>query len=76
MTDMSRTRHVGDGLYSASCAVRVWIGFLNGRSRWRSSLSNLSAGGPWLGVKLRGKKAMAITTYRCVGCGYVESYAR
>jgi Domain of unknown function (DUF6487) len=30
----------------------------------------------WLGVKLRGKKAMAITTYRCVACGYVESYAR
>jgi predicted RNA-binding Zn-ribbon protein involved in translation (DUF1610 family) len=29
----------------------------------------------WLGLRLRGKSIMDITTYRCPGCGYLESYA-
>ncbi len=30
----------------------------------------------WTGVKLRGKDRRGIDTYRCVRCGYLESYAR
>jgi len=29
----------------------------------------------WTGLKLRGKDKLAITTYRCGRCGYLESYA-
>jgi Domain of unknown function (DUF6487) len=29
----------------------------------------------WTGVKLRDRKQKEIKTYRCVGCGYLESYA-
>jgi hypothetical protein len=29
----------------------------------------------WTGVKLRGKKRIAIVTWRCERCGYLESYA-
>jgi Zn ribbon nucleic-acid-binding protein len=29
----------------------------------------------WSGLKLRGKEQYQVTTYRCVGCGYLESYA-
>jgi hypothetical protein len=27
------------------------------------------------GLKLRGKQQLPVTTYRCRGCGYLESYA-
>jgi hypothetical protein len=30
----------------------------------------------WTGVKLRGRDRRRIDTYRCVRCGYLESYAR
>jgi hypothetical protein len=29
----------------------------------------------WTGVKLRGKRRFAISTWRCERCGYLESYA-
>jgi hypothetical protein len=29
----------------------------------------------WLGVKIPEEKVLSITTYRCVGCGFLESYA-
>jgi hypothetical protein len=30
----------------------------------------------WIGgVKLKGRRALDITTYRCTSCGYLESYA-
>ena len=29
----------------------------------------------WTGLKLRGKQRLQVTTYRCRGCGYLESYA-
>jgi predicted nucleic-acid-binding Zn-ribbon protein len=29
----------------------------------------------WFGLKLRGKRRMAVETYRCERCGYLESYA-
>ena len=30
----------------------------------------------WTGLKLRGHERRPVTTYRCTGCGYLESYAR
>ena len=30
----------------------------------------------WIGIKLKGREQMPITTYRCPQCGYLESYAR
>jgi phage FluMu protein Com len=30
----------------------------------------------WLGTKTRGKEKVKVKTYRCSGCGYLESYAR
>jgi hypothetical protein len=29
----------------------------------------------WTGTKTRGKKQVQVITYRCPGCGYLESYA-
>jgi len=29
----------------------------------------------WAGIKLRGKEQLAIVTFRCARCGYLESYA-
>jgi DNA-directed RNA polymerase subunit RPC12/RpoP len=29
----------------------------------------------WVGIKLKGKKGLPITTYRCPKCGFLESYA-
>ena len=29
----------------------------------------------WLGLRLRGRTIIDITTYRCSSCGYLESYA-
>ena len=29
----------------------------------------------WTGVKLKGRERRPVTTYRCVRCGYLESYA-
>jgi hypothetical protein len=28
------------------------------------------------GVKLKGRRRLPVTTYRCPRCGYLESYAR
>lgn len=30
----------------------------------------------WTGLKMRGKEKHPVTTFRCVKCGYLESYAR
>ena len=29
----------------------------------------------WCGVKTSGKQQLAVLTFRCEGCGYLESYA-
>ena len=29
----------------------------------------------WTGTKISGKTQLVVTTYRCAGCGYLESYA-
>jgi predicted nucleic-acid-binding Zn-ribbon protein len=29
----------------------------------------------WVGIKLRGKRKLPISTWRCTRCGFLESYA-
>jgi hypothetical protein len=29
----------------------------------------------WSGIKLKGKEVLAVMTFRCENCGYLESYA-
>ncbi|CAN5483391.1 hypothetical protein BH09GEM1_BH09GEM1_10280 [soil metagenome] len=29
----------------------------------------------WTGIKLKGKQAIPVTTFRCTMCGYLESHA-
>lgn len=30
----------------------------------------------WFGVKLKGRRVLPVTTWRCTGCGLLESYAK
>jgi len=30
----------------------------------------------WTGIKTRDREQIQISTYRCTGCGYLESYAK
>jgi predicted nucleic-acid-binding Zn-ribbon protein len=30
----------------------------------------------WTGTKTAGKRQVAVTTYRCTSCGYLESYGK
>jgi hypothetical protein len=41
-------------------------------SRWVEGDPERSS---WTGMKIRDRRQMEIRTYRCVGCGYLESYA-
>jgi hypothetical protein len=44
-----------------------------GASEWVEGPTEASF---WTGVKLRGRDRRRIETLRCVGCGYLELYAR
>jgi hypothetical protein len=41
-------------------------------SRWVEGEPERSS---WAGTKMRDRRQMEIRTYRCLGCGYLESYA-
>lgn len=61
------------------CGGRMEQGFVPEYTHHSSvRLSQWVAGAPergWFGLKLRGRRKMAIETYRCPRCGYLESYA-
>ena len=62
------------------CKKQMQEGVTLDRTAYRSAWPSLWIEGPvengWLGnIKLRGKKTIDITTYRCFSCGYLESYA-
>ena len=42
-------------------------------SKWVEGLPEKSF---WTGTKTRGKNQVQVITYRCPGCGYLESYAK
>ena len=44
----------------------------NAQSAWVEGAAERSI---WTGVKLKGRERVPVTTYRCSGCGYLESYA-
>ncbi len=44
-----------------------------GTSEWAEGPPERSV---WTGIKLRGKERRRVDTYRCVRCGFLESYAR
>lgn len=63
------------------CQARMEMGFVLDRSD-ATQYSAVWVKGPaeksmWAGVKdTSGKEKREIVTYRCTGCGYLESYAK
>jgi hypothetical protein len=43
-----------------------------GQSEWLEGTPEYSM---WTGMKTKGKERFPVTTFRCTGCGYLESYA-
>jgi hypothetical protein len=54
-------------------------GFVLDETRNQHAVATWIEGAPessfWMGIKLRGKQRLPVTTYRCRRCGYLESYA-
>ena len=54
-------------------------GFLLDKTHGANLNSHWVAGAPdrsfWTGVKVRGKRLVAVRTFRCTSCGLLESYA-
>ena len=61
------------------CSSSMEPGYVIDEGYGTRTVANWVAGVPdrsmWTGLKLRGKDKLAITTYRCRRCGYLESYA-
>ncbi len=61
------------------CQKRMEEGFIKDESHGYTVASKWVEGPPeksfWTGTKTRGKKQVQVQTYRCPGCGYLESYA-
>ena len=51
---------IADEAYTSTC-VSTWV--------------EGTAEKGFFGLKARGKKRLEIATYRCISCGYLESYA-
>lgn len=62
------------------CGQRMQEGFVLDNTHGGNTVSSWVEGQPqrsfWFGVKLDDKKPLEVTTYRCTGCGYLESYAK
>jgi predicted nucleic-acid-binding Zn-ribbon protein len=61
------------------CSGRMEEGFVLDRTS-RANLQSTWVGGLpaksfWTGLKLKGLATIPVTTFRCSGCGYLESYA-
>jgi predicted nucleic-acid-binding Zn-ribbon protein len=60
------------------CKGQLEQGFVVDHAHYGAPMvSEWMAGPPktsWMGVKVKGVRQ--ITTYRCTGCGYLESYAK
>jgi hypothetical protein len=61
------------------CKARMEEGFLLDKTHGATLSSHWVAGPPvrsfWTGVKVRGKRIVAVRTFRCTSCGLLESYA-
>ena len=62
------------------CRQRMVEGFVRDQDSGSSYASKWVEGAPeksfWTGTKTAGKKQVPVATYRCTGCGYLESYAK
>jgi len=62
------------------CHGAMEEGFVADQTYGRMFVSTWVEGVPeksfWSGIKTQGKEQVQIRTYRCAGCGYLESYAR
>ena len=62
------------------CRQRMEEGFVQDQDYGSSHASKWVEGAPeksfWTGTKTAGKKQVQVATYRCTGCGYLESYAK
>ena len=63
----------------AKCGKAMEAGFVLGYDHGTRTQSAWIHGAPepsfWTGVKLKGHQRLPVTTYRCTGCGFLESYA-
>jgi hypothetical protein len=64
----------------AKCKKRMEEGFILDRGHGYMYVTSWVAGLPeksfWVGLKIKGRTEIPISTFRCTGCGYLESYAR
>lgn len=62
------------------CQAAMLRGFMIDNSYGSRSVSSWLEGEPkrsiWVGIKLGGQKPIAIDTWRCVRCGFLENYAK
>jgi predicted nucleic-acid-binding Zn-ribbon protein len=61
------------------CGQQMQEGYVPGASQSRAGEIQWVSGVPdvgYFGLNLRGKEVVAIRTFRCAGCGYLEFYAR
>ncbi|MBL8531965.1 MAG: hypothetical protein JNK94_09545 [Hyphomonadaceae bacterium] len=63
----------------AKCGKRMERGWVLDHTYGSRGVSTWISGAPeksvWVGVRLGGRTAREIATYRCTGCGYLENYA-
>ena len=61
------------------CSESMESGYILDEGYGTRTVAKWVAGEPersiWRGLKLRGKAPHDVVTYRCKGCGYLESYA-
>ena len=62
------------------CQSRMQEGFTLDNTYGGRAVSSWIEGAPqrsiWVGVKLEGRTPIEIATYRCLSCGFLESYAK
>ena len=64
------------------CGGRMDAGFLLDRRKYSSPQSTaqwvegILEWSIWTGIKTKGREHYLVVTFRCEGCGYLESYAR
>lgn len=61
------------------CSRAMEPGFLLDQTHGGVAQSSWVDGVPersvWFGLKLKGRRRLLVTTYRCPDCGFLESYA-
>lgn len=62
------------------CRGKMEEGFIKDQDCGAVHASKWVEGAPeksfWTGTKTQGKNQVQVITYRCPGCGYLESYAK